>query len=165
MKTVVLYDTLVEIMTPDEIVAVFAHELGHGLHRDTLKQQLMTFVEMLVIGTLAWLTLRTPALFTAFGFEGVNYGFAVILIMRVEFALLAPLFGLLTNGYSRRAEYRADAHAVSEGCGEALILALKKLARQNYGDLSPSPLLVALTYSHPTLAQRIEAIRKSRQNA
>lgn len=165
MKTIVLYDTLVEIMTPDEIVAVFAHELGHGLHRDTLKQQLMTFIEMLVIGTLAWLTLRTPALFTAFGFEGVNYGFAVILIMSVEFALLAPLFGLLTNGYSRRAEYRADAHAVREGCGEALISALKKLARQNYSDLSPSPLLVALTYSHPTLAQRIEAIRKLERDA
>ena len=64
--------------------------LGHGLHRDTLKQQLMTFVEMLVIGTLAWLTLRTPALFTAFGFEGVNYGFAVILIMS-DSAMTRPL--------------------------------------------------------------------------
>ena len=80
--------------------------------------------------------------------------------MSAEFALIAPLFGLLTNWFSRRAEYRADAHAVREGYGEALISALKKLARQNFGDLAPSPALVALTYSHPTLAQRIEAIRK-----
>ena len=160
MKTIVLYDTLVETMTPDEIVAVFAHELGHGLHKDTLKNQLLTFLQMLILGTLSYFTLRSPALFAAFGFSEINYGFAVVLIMSAEFALIAPLFGLLTNWFSRRAEYRADAHAVREGYGEALISALKKLARQNFGDLAPSPALVALTYSHPTLAQRIEAIRK-----
>lgn len=160
MKTIVLYDTLVETMTPDEIVAVFAHELGHGLHKDTLKNQLLTFLQMLILGTLAYFTLRSPALFAAFGFSEINYGFAVVLIMSAEFALIAPLFGLLTNWFSRRAEYRADAHAVREGYGEALISALKKLARQNFGDLAPSPALVALTYSHPTLAQRIETIRK-----
>ena len=164
-KTIVLYDTLIETMTTDEIVAVFAHELGHGLHKDTLKNQLMTFAEMLILGTLAWLTLRTPALFTAFGFDDVNYGFALILIMSAEFALFSPLFGLFTNLLSRRAEYRADAHAVREGYGDALISGLKKLAKQNYSDLSPSPLLVALTYSHPTLAQRIEAIRRLREGA
>ncbi len=165
MKTIVLYDTLIETMTTDEIIAVFAHELGHGLHRDTLKNQLMTFFEMLLLGFLAWGTLKIPALFTAFGFDGVNYGFALILIMSAEYALAAPLFGLLTNRLSRRAEYRADAHAVKEGYGEALISGLKKLAKQNYSDLSPSPLLVALTYSHPTLAQRIEAIRRLREGA
>jgi len=165
MKTIVLYDTLIETMTTDEIVAVFAHELGHGLHKDTLKNQLMTFAEMLILGTLAWLTLRTPALFTAFGFDGLNYGFALVLIMSAEFALFSPLFGLFTNLLSRRAEYRADAHAVKEGYGDALISGLKKLAKQNYSDLSPSPLLVALTYSHPTLAQRIEAIRRLREGA
>ena len=165
MKTIVLYDTLVETMTTDEIVAVFAHELGHGLHKDTLKNRLLTFFEMLLLGFLAWGTLKIPALFTAFGFDGINYGFALILIMNAEFALLAPLFGLITNRFSRRAEYRADAHAVKEGYGEAQIAALKKLSRQNFGDLSPSPLLVALTYSHPTLAQRIEAIRRLREGA
>ncbi|MBQ5991662.1 MAG: M48 family metallopeptidase [Clostridia bacterium] len=159
MKTIVLYDTLVESMTPDEIVAVFAHELGHGLHKDTLKNQLLTFFEMLILGFLAWGTLKILPLFTAFGFQDINYGFALIVIMSAEFALLAPLFGLLANWFSRRAEYRADAHAVKEGYGEALISALKKLARQNYSDPAPSPVLVALTYSHPTLAQRIDAIR------
>ena len=165
MKTIVLYDTLLDTMTADEICAVFAHELGHGLHKDTLKNQLLSFLQMLILGALAWLTLRTPELFTAFGFSEVNYGFALLLIMSVEFALIQPLFGLLANAFSRRAEYRADAHAASEGYGEALISGLKKLSRQNFANLSPSPLLVALTYSHPTLAQRIEAIRKTEQNA
>ena len=158
MKTIVLYDTLVESMTPDEICAVFAHEMGHGLHKDTLKNQVFSFVQMALLGVLAWLTLRTPECFTAFGFSSVNYGFAMILIMSVEFALVSPLFGLLINYYSRKAEYRADAQAAQEGYGPELISALKKLARQNYADLAPSPLLVKLEYSHPTLSQRITAI-------
>ena len=161
MKTIVMYDTLLEKMTDDEICAVFAHELGHGLHRDTLRNQFLTFVQMLIIGLLAWLTLRTPALFEAFGFDRVNYGFALLLIMSVEFALFMPLFSLLTSWFSRRAEYRADAYAAKEGYTEALISGLKKLARENFSDIAPSPALVALTYSHPTLAQRIEALRKA----
>lgn len=160
MKTIVLYDTLVESMTPDEICAVFAHELGHGLHKDTLRNQMLSFVQMAVLGVLAWLTLRTEGIFTAFGFDGINYGFAIILIMSVEFAFISPLFGLLVNYFSRRAEYRADAQAVKEGYGDQLISALKKLARQNYADLAPSSLLVKLEYSHPTLSQRITAIEK-----
>ncbi len=160
MKTIVLYDTLVESMTVEEICAVFAHEMGHGLHKDTLRNQCFSFLQMLALGTLAALTLRTAELFPPFGFESVNYGFAVILIMTAEFPLLSPLFGLLTNFFSRRAEYRADAQAVKEGYGPQQISALKKLSRQNLADLAPSPLLVKLTYSHPTLSQRIEAIEK-----
>ena len=159
MKTIVLYDTLVQAMTPEEICAVFAHELGHGLHKDTLKNQALSFLQIAVLAVLAWLTLRSAALFPDFGFAGVNYGFALLLIMTVEFALISPLFGLLVNWHSRRAEYRADAQAVREGYGEALVSALKTLARANFSDLAPAPLLVKLNYSHPTLSQRIEAIR------
>jgi STE24 endopeptidase len=161
MKTIVLYDTLVESMEPEEICAVFAHELGHGLHKDTLKNQILSFFQMIVLALLAWMTLRTEEIFTAFGFNGVNYGFALLLISSVEFALISPLFGLIINYFSRRAEYRADAQAVKEGYGEQLISALKKLARQNFSDLAPSPILVKLEYSHPTLSQRIEAIEHS----
>ena len=163
MKTIVLYDTLVQQMTPDEIVAVFAHELGHGLHRDTLRNQVFTAVQMLILGVLAWLTLRSTGIYPPFGFSEVNYGFAMILIMSVEFALVAPLFGPVTHYFSRKAEYRADEQAVKEGCGDALIEGLKKLARENLSDLSPSPLLVKLEYSHPTLSQRIDAIKKLKE--
>ena len=158
MKTIVLYDTLISTMTTDEILAVFAHEMGHGLHKDTLKNHILVFLQMLVLGLLAWATLRYPEIFRSFGFTEVNYGFALLLIMSVEFALISPLFGLLASWFSRRAEYRADAQAVQEGYGDALIRALKKLSRENFADLSPSPILVALEYSHPTLSQRIAAI-------
>ena len=163
MKTIVLYDNLVKNMSTDEICAVFAHEMGHGLHKDTLKNQILSFVQMAILSVLAWLTLRTGEIFTQFGFSSVNYGFAVIIIMSVEFALFAPLFGLLVNAVSRRAEYRADRQAVTEGYADALISALKKLARENFSDLAPSPVVVKLEYSHPTLSQRIDAIEKLKQ--
>lgn len=160
MKTIVLYDTLVAQMTTDEICAVFAHEMGHGLHKDTLKNQIFSAVQMLLMAVLAWLTLRSPEIFRSFGFDGVNYGFAIVLI-GFELALFSPVFSFLINAHSRKAEYRADRQAVQEGYGSALISGLKKLTRENFGDLSPDPLLVKLTYSHPTLSQRIAAIDRS----
>lgn len=159
-KTIVLYDTLVSTMEPDEICAVFAHELGHGLHHDTLRNQILTLLQLLIIGVLAWLTVRTSGIYPPFGFNGLNYGFAILLIMSVEFELISPLFGLLVNWFSRRAEYLADAQAVKEGFGADLISGLKKLAKENFSDLAPNPLLVRLEYSHPTLSQRIVAIEK-----
>ena len=76
----------------------------------------------------------------------------------MAFSLVSPLFGLLANAVSRRAEFRADAQAVQEGCGDALVSALRKLARENFAELAPSPLLVKLEYSHPPLSERIRAI-------
>ena len=161
MKTIVLFDTLVQSMTPDEICAVFAHEMGHGLHRDTLKNQLMSALQMLILAVAAWLTLSSPGLFASFGFSDINYGFALILILSVEYALISPLVSLVMNALSRRAEFRADRQAVSEGFGQALIDALKKLARENFADLAPDPLLVRLTYSHPPISERVSAIQRA----
>ena len=157
MKSIVLYDNLVNSMTPDEICAVFAHELGHGLNKDVLKQQIMNMGNILLMALAVWLTVRTPAMHKAFGFAGVNYGFAFILLSGL-LGLIQPLTGTGMNAYSRYAEYRADQQAVKEGYGEALIGGLKKLARENFSNLAPSPALVVLEYSHPPLAQRIEAI-------
>ena len=159
MKTIVLYDNLVNAMTPDEICAVFAHELGHGLHKDVLKQQIMNLGNLLIMACVVWLAVREPALHTAFGFDGVNYGFAYILL-GLGLGLIQPLTGLVMNAYSRHAEFRADRQSVKEGYGEAMITALKKLARENFAHLSPSKLNVVLGYSHPPLAQRIEAVKE-----
>lgn len=158
LKTIVLYDNLVNAMTPDEICAVFAHELGHGLNKDVPKQQLMNLGNMLLMAVLAWLSVRTLGMHQAFGFEAVNYGFAYILLGCAWLALFTPLTGLLMSAYSRHAEYRADRQAVKDGYGPGLITGLKKLAKDNFSHLSPSPLLVKLTYSHPPLSQRIAAI-------
>ena len=160
MKTIVLYDTLVASMTTDEIVAVFAHELGHGLNKDTTKGQAVTVLEMLIIACLAYLTVSCKELYTAFGFTDINYGFAMILV-GIEMGVVMPLFGILSSWISRRHEYKADLHAVKEGYGAAQISALKKLSRNNFANLSPSPIIVKLEYSHPPMSQRIAAIEKA----
>ena len=159
LKSIVLYDNLLSAMSTDEIVAVFAHELGHGLNKDVLKQQLMNLGNLLLMAVAVWLTVRTPAMHEAFGFTEVNYGFAFVLLGGL-LGLIQPLTGMAMNAYSRHAEYRADAQAVKEGYGEALVGGLKKMARENYANLAPSKALVVLEYSHPPLSERIGAIQK-----
>ena len=161
-KTIVLYDNLLNAMTPDEICAVFAHELGHGLHKDITKLQLMNLVNLLLMAVLAWVCVRTPQMHQAFGFAGVNYGFAYVLLSAF-LALLQPLTGMGMNAFSRMVEFRADRQAVEEGYGEGLVTALKVLARENFAHLSPARLLVVLEYSHPPLGDRIDAIKKALQ--
>lgn len=160
MKTIVLYDTLLSAFTDDEICAVFAHEMGHGLHKDTLKGQAMSLVSISLITLIAWIDVSFPVICASFGFDRVNYGFVLILLAQVELALLSPLIGLFTACVSRRHEFRADAQTVSEGYGEAMISGLKKIARENFADLSPDPLLVKLQYDHPPLSERISAIEQ-----
>ena len=159
MKTIVLYDNLVNTMTPDEICAVFAHELGHGLHKDVLKNQILSFGNMIIMSLIVWVAVKMPEWHTAFGFEGINFGFAYILLT-AGLGVIQPFTSLIINAHSRRAEYKADAQAVEEGYGSALISALKKLARENFAHLAPSKLNVMLEYSHPPLADRISAIEK-----
>lgn len=159
MKTIVLYDNLVNAMSPDEICAVFAHELGHGLHKDVLKMQIMNIGNFLLMGVLVWLSVREPMLHTAFGFTNVNYGFAFILVS-IGLGLTSPISSLIMNAYSRFAEFRADKQAVKEGYGPAMVTALKKLAKDNFAHLAPSKLNVVLEYSHPPLSERIAAVEK-----
>ncbi len=159
LKSIVLYDNLVNSMSTDEIVAVFAHELGHGLNKDVLKQQIMNLGNLLLMAIAVWLTIRTPVMHEAFGFAEVNYGFAFVLLSGL-LGLIQPLTGMAMNAYSRHAEYRADAQAVKEGYGNALVGGLKKLARENFSNLAPSKALVVLQYSHPPLSERIAAIEK-----
>jgi len=159
LKTIVLYDNLVNSMSPDEICAVFAHELGHGLYKDVTKGQILNFFNMLIMGAVAWAAVSFGELHTAFGFEDVNYGFAYIL-MGIGLGIIQPLMGMMINARSRRAEYRADRQSVREGYGPAMITALKKLARENFSHLAPSKINVVLEYSHPPLSERVSAVEK-----
>ena len=75
------------------------------------------------------------------------------------------LFTAIGNAISRKHEYEADAFAAREGYGEALIGALKQLSKESLSDINPHPLVVKLEYDHPTLSQRITAIRQEEANA
>ena len=159
-KTIVLYDNLLKVMNDDEIIAVFAHEMGHGLHKDTLKNSFLSMLNIVIIVVLAWLLARFPQIYSDFGFTGLNYGFALIILFECVMPIIAILLGFISSIHSRKAEYRADEQAFQEGYADQLISALKKLTRENFGNLNPHPLVVLLHYSHPTLLQRYRHIQE-----
>ena len=159
-KTIVLYDNLLKVMTTNQIIAIFAHEMGHGIHKDTFKSSILSLLNITIIVVLTWLLVKFPENYYDFGYAGVNYGFAVILLINAVIPFVSTLLGFFTSYISRRAEYRADEQAVKEGYGEDLIEGLKNLFREDLGDLNPHPLIVLLSYSHPTLLQRMNHIRE-----
>ncbi len=158
-KSIVLYDNLIEKMSNEEIVAVLAHEIGHGKHKDTLRNLLMGLVQMGIMLYFLQLFLSWEALSISFGFESVHIGFGLILFS----VFLSPIDILLDvplSAISRWAEYRADGYAKEHGYKDAMISALKRLAQENFANLTPHPLMVKMTYSHPPISQRINALQK-----
>ena len=117
---------------------------------------------MMLMAVVVWLAVRDPQLHAAFGFETVNYGFAYVLA-GIGLGLTTPLSGMLMHAYSRHAEFRADRQAVQEGYGDAMVTALKKLAKENFAHLAPSPVNVVLEYSHPPLSQRIAKVEEMKK--
>jgi STE24 endopeptidase len=158
-KHIVLYDTLLEKCGTDEIVSVLAHEIGHAKHKDVLRNFFISMIQITVYLALLTFFLSSTTLSTAFGFSDVHLGFAIIL-----FGILTEPFGILLgiplSSLSRKAEYRADGFAAESGYKDAMISALKILARENYSNLTPHPLVIKMTYSHPPVSQRIEALSK-----
>ncbi|MDG0889570.1 M48 family metallopeptidase [Paracholeplasma manati] len=156
-KEVVLFDTLIEKMSSEEILAVLAHELGHATHKDTTKGLFRTLLLLLVYVGLLTFILLTPSLFTAFGLTGVHFGFTIILMM----VLLEPVeipISIYMNYASRKAEFQADGFAAKNTSKDAMVSALKKLTIENFANLTPHPLYVFIHYSHPPISQRIESI-------
>lgn len=164
MKTIVLYDTLLEQMNEDEIIAVFAHEMGHNKHKDTLKAMGMNLLNVAMITFILWAVVSIPEIYQDFGFDGLNYGFAFVLAFSVCLAFIGPFMSLFSGRMARKFEYAADKFAADNGYGEALISGLKKLAKNNFACLTPHPVVVALAYDHPTISQRVEALEKCMKN-
>ena len=157
-REVILFDTLLERMSDDEIVAVLAHELGHAVHKDTWRLLAWQIVVMGLFAVGIGFVLQVPAFYTAFGFSDVHFGFATILFS----ILLEPislLLGIPLNLLSRQAEYKADAFAAEQTDRKWLISALKTLSRENLANLNPHPLSVHLYYSHPPMGERIGALQ------
>lgn len=158
-KRIALFDTLVEQQSPDELVAVLAHEIGHYKRKHILKSMVLSFLHT---GLLFWLLsyfLSEPALFQAFRIEvpSIYAGlvFFGLLLKPVEMGL-----SLALHAFSRKNEFEADAFAAeTTGQPEKLISALKKLSLESLSNLTPHPVYVLLHYSHPPVLQRIAALR------
>ena len=162
-RRVVLFDTLIEQLTPEELEAVLAHEIGHyklgHIKKMLCAGSVLTFAAFAIIGWLAgsgWFV-------TSFGFSFDPHRLAPVFLL---FSLLSGVasfwFTPLSSMFSRRHEYQADAFALRamQNNPEPLISALRKLHTKNLGNLVPHPIYSAFHYSHPTLAERENALRE-----
>lgn len=156
-KRITLYDTLIDDLEQEEVVAVLAHEVGHYQKKHVLINVLLsvgiTGITLWVLGLL----IGSPLLSQSLGVQEPSFHIGLI-AFGVLYAPLSSLTGLLMNGLSRKFEYQADAYAKMTYSGTHLIGALKKLSRNSMSNLTPHPAYVFAHYSHPTLLQRQEQI-------
>ncbi|MBX3621208.1 MAG: M48 family metallopeptidase [Rhizobacter sp.] len=160
-KRVVFFDTLLSKLTPGEVEAVLAHELGHFKHKHVTKRMVSMFALSLAgFALLGWLS-GQAWFYTALGVQpslgAPNDAIALLLFMMVVPVFgffVSPLFALL----SRRHEFQADAYACAQASGADLAAALLKLHEDNASTLTPDPLYVRFYYSHPAALERLNAI-------
>ena len=157
-RRIVLFDTLIRAHTTPELVAILAHETGHYRKKHILKNLAFAAVHSGALLFTFSFTLRFPILFEAFFVEqpSVYAGLVLFSLLLRPFDLLLDL---LLNMVSRSHEREADRFAVETTHDKnALVSALKKLSADNLSNLSPHPLHVALSYSHPPIQQRLRSI-------
>ena len=157
---IVLFDTLMAQLAPEELEAVLAHEIGHykcgHIPKFMVLTALLQFGALAVVGWLA----RTPWFNAAFGLPAG--------VLASTFLLVGLLSGLVTfwfapagNWLSRRNEFEADAFAGNAvGSSTPMVGALRKLSRENLSNLTPHPVYSMAYYSHPTLVERERALRR-----
>ncbi len=160
-KRIVFFDTLIERLTPAEIEAVLAHELGHFKRKHITKRMLTTFAASFVMLALMGWVIDKPWFYEGLGFaiSGVPH----VAVSLVLFFTVLPVFTFwmtpLSSLTSRKHEFEADAYAASQTDSRDLITALVKLYRDNASTLTPDPLHSAVYDSHPPASIRIAHLR------
>jgi len=156
-KKIVLYDTLIEKHTVNEIVAIVAHEVGHYKKNH------------IPVG-MAWGLIQTGFMFYVFSIfiddadlaKSVGAEQASFHINSLVFGLLytpmSDILSIVSNIFSRKHEFEADAYAKETYSGEELVSALKKMSSDNLSNLKPHPAYVFFNYSHPPLLKRLEKL-------
>jgi len=164
VKRIILYDTLLEIMNHDEILAVLAHEAGHWKRRHILKMIIATELLSFFILYGVFRIFQTDFLTDLFHVQNETF-FAKIVIFGFLGGIVTLLFIPFSSSISRRFEREADRFAFSlSGNNESMISALIKLSKDNLSNLHPHPLYAAFYYSHPPLVRRIEHIRNLKRD-
>ena len=157
-KRIVFFDTLLQRLDADEIVAVLAHELGHFKRRHIVKRIVWLFlVSFIGLALLGWL-INEPWFYSGLGVDTPSTAMALLL-----FLLVAPVFTFLLQPlaslYSRKHEFEADQYAASQASATKLIAALVKLYKDNASTLTPDPLHSAFYDSHPPASLRIAHLK------
>ncbi len=158
-KRIVLYDTLIEQMTENEIVAVLAHEIGHYKKNHTLKSLIVSILNIGFVLYLFSLFAKYPQISAALGVETIKFHIALI-AFSILFSPISRIINMFANIFSRKNEYQADNFAKENGLSKDLILGLKKLSANNLSNLTPHKLNVFFNYSHPPVLERIKNLKK-----
>jgi STE24 endopeptidase len=161
-KRVVFFDTLLAKLTPGEVEAVLAHELGHFKHRHVLKRTAVIFALSLAgLALLGWLA-QQSWFYTGLGVRpnlGAPNDALALLLFMLALAPFTFLLSPLAARSSRRHEFEADAYACAQASGHDLASALLKLHEDNAATLTPDPVYVRFYYSHPPATERLAALR------
>ena len=158
-KRVTLYDTLVNDLNEEEIVAVLAHEVGHYKKKHIIFN-LIAFV--LLTGLTLYILsifISNPLLSHALGVSIPSFHVGLI-AFGMLYSPISEVTGFIMNHFSRKFEYQADNYAKTTYKAEPLITSLKKLSKNSLSNLTPHPAYVWVHYSHPTLLERVKNLKK-----
>jgi STE24 endopeptidase len=158
-KRIVLYDTLIEEMETEEIVAVLAHEIGHYKKKHVIQGLIISLIQTGIVLFIFSLLINNENLSKALGVEKPNFHIGLV-AFGILYSPVSFVLGIFMNMLSRKNEYQADAFAAKNYKPEALASALKKLSVQNLSNLTPHKTYVFFHYSHPTLLQRLEHLKQ-----
>ena len=161
-KRVVLYDTLINDLTKEEIVAVLAHEIGHYKKKHVLSMMLLSIIQMGFMFYILGYFLQEPSLSLSLGASQHSIHMALI-AFGILYTPLSFLIGIFMNVFSRKNEYAADAYAAQTFDAAQLESGLKKLSQKNLSNLTPHPTYVFFHYSHPPLLQRLIGLRRHKK--
>ena len=158
-KRITLFDTLINDLNDDEIVAVLAHEVGHYKRKHIIYNLILS---TLVTGFTLWLLsifISNPMLSEALGVDIPSFHIGMI-AFGMLYSPISQITGFFMNSLSRKFEYQADDYAKNTHNSDDLISSLKKLSKNSLSNLTPHPSYVWFHYSHPSLLQRIKNLKK-----
>lgn len=157
VKRIVLYDTLIEKHTTEELVAVLAHEVGHYKKKHIPVFMLLSILQTGIMLFILSYFLDNPALARALGAEQPSFHLNIIAFAML-YSPLSAILGVFLNALSRKNEFEADHYAAVTYTAAPLQSALKKLSVDSLSNLRPHPAYVFVHYSHPPLLQRLAAL-------
>jgi STE24 endopeptidase len=163
-KRIVFFDTLLSRLSPNEVEAVLAHELGHFRRKHIVKRIVLMFAGSLGFLWLLGQLIDAPWFYAGLGVPAGNTALALILFFLVVPVFTFPLSPLMSH-FSRRHEFEADAYAAEQTAAADLSRALVKLYEDNAATLTPDPLHSLFYDSHPPAAQRIARLRQQEKPA
>ena len=163
-RRLVLFDTLIEKQSVEELTAVVAHEIGHFKRGHILKNMALSIAASAVMFYVFSLFLNNPKIFEVFRMQNISVYASLVFISAFYGPVLRP-FSVFTHLLSRRFEFEADDYSASTyRRPEELVTALKKLSIDNLSNLTPHRLKVWLDYTHPPVLERIRALRQARSS-